>query len=45
MDASVIITTIICVTVLSICCLNGIVNILSSKYDHENIITSEKEEK
>ena len=45
MNTSVMITLIICVTILLLCITSEICGVWSKKYDHENIIKSESEEK
>lgn len=45
MNTSVMITLIICVTIFLLCVTSKICGVLEKKYDHENIIKSESEEK
>ena len=45
MSTSVIITLIICTTILLLCITSEICGVLSKKYDHEHIMNSESEEK
>lgn len=45
MSTGVIMTLIICITIVLLCSIEKFGNVMSSKYDHENIIKSESEEK
>ena len=45
MSTSVMITLIICVTILLLCVTSNICGVLEKKYDHENILKNESEEK
>lgn len=45
MSTSVIITLIICITIILLCGISNICGVLEKKYEHENIINSESEEK
>lgn len=45
MSTGVIMTIVICVTLVLLVAISEICDVLSKKYDHENIIKSESEEK